>query len=76
MSKNRKLDQPIYAVALMGAIGVQVALFVVLGYWLGAYVSDLTGSKGWVIGGVLTGLAIGIGSAILVVLKVLEGSDG
>lgn len=76
MSKNRKLDQPLYAVALMGAIGVQVALFVVLGYWIGAYVSDLTESKGWVIGGVLTGLALGIGSAILVVLKVLEGSDG
>jgi len=76
MTKQRKLDQPIYAVALMGVIGIQVAIFIVLGYWVGSYVSDWTGSKGWLIGGVLTGLAIGIGSAILVVLKVLEGSDG
>jgi len=76
MAKQRKLDQPLYAVALMGVIGIQVAIFIVLGYWVGSYVSDLTGSKGWLIGGVLTGLALGIGSAILVVLKVLEGSDG
>ncbi|MCM3635263.1 MULTISPECIES: hypothetical protein [Paenibacillus] len=76
MTKQRKKDRPIFAIALMGVFGIQVAIFIVLGYWVGSYVSDLTGSKGWLIGGVLTGLAIGIGSAILVVLKVLEGSDG
>ncbi|MCR8660459.1 hypothetical protein [Paenibacillus endoradicis] len=73
---KKKLDQPLYAVGLMGAIGVQIAACIVIGYWIGSYVSDITGSKGWVIGGVLTGLALGIGSAILIVMKMLEGSDG
>lgn len=73
---KRKLDQPLYAVGLMGAIGIQIAVCIVIGYVIGSYVTDLTGSKGWVIGGVLTGLAAGIGSAVLVVKKFLEGSDG
>ncbi|GIP19046.1 hypothetical protein J40TS1_46880 [Paenibacillus montaniterrae] len=72
---KRKLDQPLVVAGLIGAMGVQVAICILIGYWLGTYVSDWTGSKGWIVGGVLTGLAFGIGSAILVVLKVLEGSD-
>lgn len=73
---KKKLDHPLYAVGLMGAIGIQVAACIVIGYWIGTSVSDWTGSKGWIIGGVLTGLAVGIVSAILVVIKILEGSDG
>jgi ATP synthase protein I len=74
MTKKR-LDQPLVVAGLVGAMGVQVAVCILIGYWVGAYVSDWTGSKGWLVGGVLTGLACGIGSSILVVLKVLEGSD-
>ncbi|URN96050.1 MAG: AtpZ/AtpI family protein [Candidatus Pristimantibacillus lignocellulolyticus] len=73
---KRKLDQPLYAVGLMGAIGINIGAFIVIGYWIGSYLSELTKSNGWVVGGVLTGLAIGIGSAILIVMKMLEGQDG
>jgi len=73
---KKKLDQPLVMAGLIGAMGLQVAACILIGYWLGAYVSDITGSKGWLVGGVLIGLAFGIGSAILVVLKVLEDSDG
>lgn len=73
---KKKLDQPLYAIGLMGAIGFQIAACIVIGYWIGSSVSDWTGSKGWIIGGVLTGLAVGIVSAILVVIKMLEEPDG
>lgn len=72
---KRKLDQPLVVAGLIGAMGVHVAICILIGYWLGTYVSDWTGSKGWIVGGVLTGFALGIGSAILLVLKLLEGSD-
>lgn len=72
---KRKLDQPLVVAGLIGAMGMQIAICILIGYWVGTYISDWTGSKGWLVGGVLTGLALGIGSAILVVLKLLEGSD-
>lgn len=73
---KKKLDQPLVVAGLIGAMGVQIAACILIGYWIGSSVSDWTGSKGWIVGGVLTGLAVGIGSAILVVLKLLEGPDG
>lgn len=73
---KRKFDNPLYAVSVMGAIGVEIAIFILIGYWVGNIISDSTGSVGWIVGGVLTGLAVGIGLAILVVIKMLEGSDG
>jgi len=76
MTKKSKKDNPLLAAGLVGALGIQVAVFIFLGYWVGAYLSDQTGSKGWIVGGVLIGLAVGIISAILVVKKVMEGSDG
>jgi len=72
---KKKLNQPYVVAGLIGAMGVQVAICILIGYWLGTNVSDWTGNKGWLAGGVLTGFAIGIGSAILVVFKLLGGSD-
>ena len=73
---KKKFDNPLYAVSIMGAIGVEIAIFILIGYWVGKLISDSTGSVGWIVGGVLTGLTVGIGLAILVVIKMLEGSDG
>jgi ATP synthase protein I len=73
---KKKFENPLIAVGIMGAIGVEIALFILIGYYIGSLIKDSTGSIGWVIGGVLTGLFVGIGLAILVVIKMMEGSDG
>lgn len=76
MTKKSKEDNPLLAAALVGALGIQVGVCILLGYWAGAYISDRSGNSGWVVGGVLIGLAVGIVSVILVVKKVMEDSNG
>lgn len=76
MTKKSKKDNPLLAAGLVGALGIQVAVCIFLGYWAGAYMSDRSGKTGWVVGGVLIGLAVGIVSAILIVKKVMEDSNG
>ncbi|MFX3634109.1 MAG: AtpZ/AtpI family protein [Candidatus Pristimantibacillus sp.] len=74
--KNRR-DNPLIAAGLVGALGVQVAICIFLGYWIGSYLDRHfdTGS-GWTIGGILFGMAVGLISAVLIVKKVLEDSNG
>jgi ATP synthase protein I len=77
MSKKNRRDNPLLAAGLVGALGIQVAICIFLGYWIGAYLDGRLGSeKGWTIGGILVGLAVGLLSAILLVKKVMEESDG
>lgn len=76
MNGKSKRDNPLVAAALVGALGVDVAICIVGGYWIGQLLSNRLGGNGWVVGGLLVGLAVGILSAILIVKKVLEDSDG
>ena len=76
MVNKTKKDNPLLAAGLVGAMGLQVAIFIFLGYICGNFISDRSGSPTWVVVGVLIGLAIGIVSAILVVVKIIGGSDG
>lgn len=77
MSKKNKKDNPLFAAGLVGALGIQVAACIFLGYWIGSSLDRRFGSgTGWTIGGILVGLAVGLLSAILLVKKVLEDSDG
>ncbi|QJC53828.1 AtpZ/AtpI family protein [Paenibacillus albicereus] len=72
MAKKGKGEDPLKALALVGALGIDVAICTLIGYWLGA---RLGGTPGWIIAGVLTGLAAGIASVVLIVKKVLEDSN-
>lgn len=76
MVNKTKKDNPLLAAGLVGAMGLQVAIFILLGYICGNFISDRSGNPTWVVVGVLIGLAIGIVSAILVVVKIMGGSDG
>ncbi|MCA0758582.1 AtpZ/AtpI family protein [Paenibacillus sp. N4] len=77
MTKKSRKDDPLFAAGLVGALGIQVAVCIFLGYWIGSYLDGrLGGGKGWTIGGILVGLAVGLLSAILLVKKVMEESDG
>ena len=69
-------DNPWKAAGMVGALGIEVVVFVLLGYFCGSYISRLTGHTGWVIGGVLVGFSLGIVGAVLMVRRVLEDSDG
>ncbi|MFD1957903.1 AtpZ/AtpI family protein [Paenibacillus thailandensis] len=77
MNKKNRRDNPLFAAGLVGALGLQVAVCIFLGYWIGSLAgSRFGGEKGWTVGGILVGLAVGILSAILLVKKVMEETDG
>ncbi|WP_159885337.1 AtpZ/AtpI family protein [Paenibacillus puerhi] len=75
-----KLDpnnQPWHAAALVGALGIEVAVCTVAGYLVGGWAGNYFGNeKAWLLGGLLTGLSLGIVTAILVIKKVLEDQEG
>ncbi|OBZ10005.1 MULTISPECIES: AtpZ/AtpI family protein [Bacillales] len=77
MNKKGRRDNPLFAAGLVGALGVQVAACIFLGYWIGSSLGNRFGDvKGWSLGGILVGLAVGLLSAILLVKKVMEEPDG
>ncbi|MFD0714898.1 AtpZ/AtpI family protein [Paenibacillus sp. GCM10027626] len=73
MKQKSSGDNPWRALAMVGALGFDVAICTLLGFFIGKW---LGGTPGWIVFGVLFGLAVGIFSAILIVKKVLEDSDG
>ncbi|MFF2092546.1 AtpZ/AtpI family protein [Paenibacillus sp. NPDC058174] len=77
MNKKSRRDNPLFAAGMVGALGLQVAVCIFLGYWIGSLLGRRLGDeKGWTVGGILVGLAVGILSAILLVKKVMEEADG
>ncbi|MDQ8734094.1 MULTISPECIES: AtpZ/AtpI family protein [unclassified Paenibacillus] len=77
MNKKDRRDNPLFAAGLVGALGVQVAVCIFLGYWIGSSLGNRFGDpKAWSLGGILVGLAVGLLSAILLVKKVMEEADG
>ena len=55
-----------------GAIGMNLVVSILLGYFGGSYISRQTGHQGWVVGGVLAGLFVGLASIVLLVRRFLE----
>lgn len=77
MNGKNKRDNPLLAAGLVGALGINVAICIFLGYWIGSLGADRFGGEiAWKMSGLLVGLAVGILSAILIVKRVLEDSDG
>jgi Putative F0F1-ATPase subunit (ATPase_gene1). len=75
--KTSRKDNPWVAAGLVGALGLNVAVCILIGYYAGRYAADtFGGGSGWLVGGILLGLAAGIFSAVMLVLKVMGGSDG
>ncbi|MFC4100435.1 hypothetical protein [Paenibacillus xanthanilyticus] len=65
-------DNPWRALALVGALGFEVAICTLLGFWITKWIF---GTTGWMITGIFIGLAAGILAAVWLVRKALEGSD-
>jgi len=73
MGNKKNGDNPWRAAAMVGAMGVDVAVCVTLGYFLGRW---LGGTPAWVAAGTLVGLAVGILTCLMLVKRLLEDSDG
>jgi len=73
MSKKGSGYNPLRAAGLVSIMGLNMAVCIFLGYFLG---NLLGGSRGWVVCGILVGLSAGILSCVGLVKRVLEDSDG
>jgi ATP synthase protein I len=77
MKRTSKKDNPWYAAGLMSVMGLDIAICMLLGYWIGKFANQRFGiSEMWIVGGLFIGLAVGILSVIIIVKKVLEDTDG
>lgn len=76
MKQKGSGDNPWRAAGMVGVMGLDIAVCIFIGYWIGNLARErFGGSEGWIVGGVLFGLAAGILSVILLLKKVLEESD-
>lgn len=65
---NRQFgDDPWIAAGLVGSVGVALGVTLTGGYWLGTFYDDKFETQYGMICGLLLGLIIGIGSAILLI---------
>lgn len=77
MKPKGSKDNPWRAAGLVGVMGLDIAVCLYAGYWLGDFAARrFNGSSGWIALGLFFGLAVGIGSVIFLVKRVLEDSDG
>lgn len=62
---NKKTDDPLRMMGLIGTLGIEIAAFTVGGVFLGKYLDALYNTKPlWIAICVLVGLAVGIVSAL------------
>ncbi|MBD2845896.1 AtpZ/AtpI family protein [Paenibacillus sp. IB182496] len=73
MKSKRNGEQPWRAAGLVGVMGLDIAVCMCLGYYLGDWLGD---SRGWVVFGLLFGLFVGIFSCIMLIKKIVEDTDG
>jgi ATP synthase protein I len=60
-------DNPWRAAALTSAIGIDLVVCLLAGYWFGEWLSHMFGGQLWLLGGFLLGLAFAICSIYLMI---------
>jgi ATP synthase protein I len=77
MKNQKSNDNPWRAVALVSAIGVDLIVCMLAGYWLGSLVSSWKGGQPiWLVVGVMLGFFVGVYSVVLILRKYTGGSNG
>lgn len=77
MKKPSTKDSPWRAISLVSVIGVDLVVCVLLGFYLGRYVSDLmNGQPLFIAAGVILGLATGVLSIIYILKQFTEDTNG
>ncbi|TVY09285.1 AtpZ/AtpI family protein [Paenibacillus cremeus] len=70
-------DNPWRAVALVSAIGADLVVCMLAGFWVGRLVSDWQGGQPiWLVVGIMVGFIVGVLSVILILRKYTGGSNG
>lgn len=76
MKTPRRSDDPWRAAGLVTALGLDLVICMGGGYLLGDFVSrSMGGNKLWTVAGIVLGLIIGIYSIVLVLRKIMGGSQ-
>ncbi|MFY0544232.1 AtpZ/AtpI family protein [Brevibacillus sp. H7] len=65
-----KIDNPWQAVGLVSLIGVDMAVCVVSGVYLGKYIDGLLATKPWFM---MLGLLVGLGVGVYSVYRIIRG---
>jgi ATP synthase protein I len=60
MKQPNRNDNPWRAAALTTAIGIDLVVCLLAGYWFGEWLSQTLGGQLWLLGGFLLGLTAGI----------------
>lgn len=77
MKKPSSKDFPWRAISLVSVIGVDLVVCVLIGFYLGRYVSDLmNGQPLFIAAGVILGLAAGVLSIIYILKQFTEEPNG
>lgn len=72
MNKSGPGKNPWKYAGLASAIGMNLVICMMLGYFGGDAIAARTGHKGWTAAGLLLGLFVGLGSIVLMIKRVLE----
>jgi hypothetical protein len=76
LSKPRSQDNPWKAVGLVSAIGVELVVCMLVGFFGGRYLSDLQGGQTiWIVVGIMAGFLVGVAGIYYLLRFYTEGSD-
>lgn len=73
MNKRGNEDNPWRAAGLVGVMGIDIAVCMYLGYFIA---DRLAGTRGWLVFGLVVGLAVGILTCVMLLKRVMEDADG
>lgn len=69
-------ENPWRAVALVSAIGIDLVVCMLGGYWFGAWLNGRLGSPVWIVIGIMLGFIVGVASIIYILRSYSGGSNG
>ncbi|MFD7524890.1 MULTISPECIES: AtpZ/AtpI family protein [Paenibacillus] len=76
MKNKGNRDNPWRAAGLVGALGLDIAICTMLGYFAANFaVQRFGGPRSWIVAGVMLGLFAGIATVIMLLKKFLEEPD-
>lgn len=67
---------PWKAAGLVSAIGADLVVCMVGGFFAGDYLASKTGQAGWTVAGLLFGMFVGIFTIVMLIKRFLEENDG
>lgn len=72
---NNSSKKPWKTIMIVNVLGIDFVVCVLAGYYLGAYMRDVTGQVLWLVFFLLLGIGAGVWTIILLISRYLEGGD-